>query len=69
MSIRRNRLTISIALLTSLLLSPLGLSGQTPTAPTGEWNRLSALTTGSKLAVKLKNGKTVESWIVSTSCP
>jgi hypothetical protein len=70
MRIRKNRLTISIALLTSLLLSPIGLAGQqanTANAPTGDWTRLSAVTPGSKLAVKLKNGKTVEGKLNSVS--
>jgi len=67
MRIRTNRLTISIALLISLLLSPVGLAGQTPNAPTGDWSRLSAVTTGSKLSVKQKNGKTVEGKLIAVS--
>jgi hypothetical protein len=67
MRVRTNRLTISIALLTSLLLSPVGLAGQTPNAPTGDWSRLSAVTAGSKLSVKQKNGKTVEGKLIAVS--
>ena len=67
MRVRTNRLTISIALLISLLLSPVGLAGQTPNAPTGDWSRLSTVTAGSNLSVKQKNGKTVEGKLIAVS--
>lgn len=67
MRVRRKRLTISIALLTSLLLSPVGVAGQTPNAPLGDWSRLNSVTTGSKLSVKQKNGKTVEGKLIAVS--
>lgn len=67
MRVRTNRLTIGIALLTSLLLSPVGLAGQTPTAASGDWSRLSTVTPGSKLSVKQKNGKTVEGKLIAVS--
>ena len=68
MRVPRNRLTISIVVLTSLLLSPICLAGQqATTTPSGDWSRLNSVTTGSKLAGKLKNGKTVEGKLISVS--
>ena len=49
-------LTITI-LLFSLLLSPVTLTAQTTLS---DWSRLNAVALGSKLSVKLKDGKTVE---------
>jgi small nuclear ribonucleoprotein (snRNP)-like protein len=54
------RLTISLVLVAFILLTPVSLTAQTATAPTNDWSRLSATESGSKLVVKLKNGKTVE---------
>jgi hypothetical protein len=62
----RNKLTISIVLVASFLLSSVTLSAAEDTKATkattaaNDWSRLSTVTSGSKLAVKLKNGKTVE---------
>lgn len=62
MYVRRNRLAISIALAVSLLLSPVTLTAaqQATTAPTGGWSRLNTVSSGSRVSVKLKNGKTVD---------
>ncbi len=70
MYVARNRLTISIALVASLLVSSTLSAAQetkgtketkaTQAAATNDWSRLNTVTSGSKLAVKLKNGKTVE---------
>ncbi|MDT5059695.1 MAG: hypothetical protein QOH63_154 [Acidobacteriota bacterium] len=59
MSIVRRRFTISLVLVASLLLSPVA-SAQNAAAPTHDWSALSAVTRGSKLEVKLKDGKTVK---------
>lgn len=54
----RNRLAISFALVTSILLSSLTVAAQGSSA--GDWSRLNTLKTGSKLTVNLKDGKTVK---------
>jgi hypothetical protein len=59
MSILRKRFTTSLVLLASLLLSPVALAQNTP-LPTHDWSALSAVTRGSKLEVKLKDGKAVK---------
>lgn len=51
------RMVMTIAVLLSFLLSPLALAAQT--APT-DWSRLNSLTSGTKLSVKLKDGKKVD---------
>lgn len=60
MSVRRMRITTSLILITSILLLPGSLVGQTSPAPMNDWSRLTAVESGSKLIVKLKDGKTVE---------
>lgn len=55
--------TIGI-LLSSLLLSTVTISAQTPT---NDWSRLNAVPTGSRLSVKLKSGKTVDGTLNSVS--
>ena len=55
--------TITI-LLFSLLLSPVTLTAQTNLS---DWSRLNAVALGSKLSVKLKDGKTVEGILRSVS--
>ncbi|MBC8032200.1 MAG: hypothetical protein H7Z16_19105 [Pyrinomonadaceae bacterium] len=60
MCIGSRRLTISMVLIASLLLTPVTLFAQTASAPTGDWSRLTAVESGSKLVVTLKNGKTVD---------
>ena len=55
--------TTGLVLAAATLLSPLPppvTSAQTANAPTGDWAALKTVTRGSKLSVKLKNGKTVE---------
>ena len=56
MFVARRRLTLSLVLAASLLLSPV-VSAQT--AASG-WSALKAVESGSKLSVKLKTGKSVE---------
>ena len=56
MFVGSRRLTFSLILIASLLLSPV-VSAQTAT---NDWSALKAVATGSKLSVKLKTGKTVE---------
>jgi hypothetical protein len=55
--------TITILLL-SLLLSPVTLTAQTSLS---DWSRLNTVASGSKLSVKLKDGKTVEGTLRSVS--
>jgi hypothetical protein len=57
------RLTFSLLLAASLLLSPV-VSAQTTT---GDWSGLKAVASGSKLSVKLKTGKTVEGKLTGVS--
>ena len=56
----RNKLTISFVV-ASILLSSVTLAAQElKSATSGDWSRLNTVTTGNKLVVKLKNGKSVE---------
>ena len=54
------RLMVSITLVTSLLLSPVMLTAQVASAPSSDWSQVIAVQSGSKLVIKLKNGKSVE---------
>ena len=56
MRITTRRFATIVILLTSLLLSPVTAAAQ---ASTSDWSRLNSVTTGSKLSVKLRNGKKV----------
>ncbi len=67
MCIGSKRLTIGIALIAAILLSPVSLTAQTATAPTGDWSRLTAVESGSKLVIELKSGKTVDGKLSSVS--
>ena len=66
MFIARKRLTISITLVAAILLAAINVSAQTP-APNGDWSKLSAVTSGSKLSVQLKSGQTVEGKLSAVS--
>jgi len=57
-------ITTIVVLLLSFLLSPLALAAQT--APT-DWSRLSSLNSGTKLSVKLKDGKKVDGAFATVS--
>jgi small nuclear ribonucleoprotein (snRNP)-like protein len=57
MRIRTRQLATIVILLTSFLLSPVALVAQ---VGTNDWSRLNSVANGSKLSVKLKNGKTVD---------
>ena len=59
MLIGRKAFTFILALAASLLLSPVA-SAQNTNASARDWSALRAVTQGSKLFVRLKNGKTVE---------
>lgn len=56
--------TTIVVLMLSFLLSPLALAAQT--APT-DWSRLNSLTGGTKLSVKLKDGKKVDGTFAAVS--
>ena len=64
MRIPTKQIAIIVVLLLSFLLSPVTLVAQTGTS---EWSRLSAVTTGTKLSVKLKDKKKVEGTFTSVS--
>ncbi len=53
------RLAVSLVLAATLLLPP-AASAQNANAPSGDWSTLKAVAAGSKLAVKLKSGQSVE---------
>jgi hypothetical protein len=57
MCVGSKRFTLVLVLLASLIL-PSVASAQS--APAGDWGALNSVTTGSKLVVKLKDGKSVE---------
>lgn len=59
MCIGRKGFRISLVLIASLLLSSSTLA-QVRTEPTRDWSGLRTLSSGSKLVIKLKNGKSVE---------
>jgi hypothetical protein len=59
MCIGRKRFSISLVLVASLLLSSVTLA-QNTTVPNSDWSALKTVMAGSKLVVKLKNGKSVE---------
>ncbi len=60
----RTRLTISIAMAVTLLLSSVPLIAQSTTR---DWSNLKAVASGSKLEVKLKNGNKVKGTLSSVS--
>ena len=57
MRISTRRFATIVILLTSLLLSPVTLMAQ---ASISDWSRLNSVVTGSKLSVKLRNGKKID---------
>ena len=64
MRIQTRQFATLVILLTSLLLSPVTLAAQTTNS---DWSRLTSVTTGSKLSVKLRNGNKVEGTLSSVS--
>ena len=63
----RRPLTITIALIASMLMSSVTLLAQTAAPQSGDWSRVAAVETKSKVIVKLKNGKTLEGKLRSAS--
>src|SRR5437870_4695078 len=63
---KTKRLAISLALILSLAMPRVALA-QGTTASTHDWSSLKAMPAGDQLAVKLKNGKTVEGKLSSVS--
>jgi hypothetical protein len=59
MCVGRKRFRASLVLVASLFLSSSTLA-QVRTEPTHDWSGLKTLSSGSKLVIKLKNGKSVE---------
>lgn len=66
MFVQRKSLGVSLVIVASLLLSSMTLA-QVRTVPNHDWSELSSVTSGSKLVVKLKNGKTLEGKLTSVS--
>ena len=64
MRIPTKQIAIIVVLVLSFLLSPVTLVAQTGT---NDWSRLSAVATGTKLSVKLKDGKKVEGTFTAVS--
>ena len=64
MKIPTKQIAIIVVLLFSFLLSPVTLVAQTGT---NDWSRLNGVTSGTKLAVKTKDGKKVEGTLNSVS--
>jgi hypothetical protein len=58
------QIAVIVVLVLSLLLSPVTLLAQ---SGTNDWSRLSAVASGSKLSVKLKDGKKIEGKFASAS--
>ena len=58
---------ICFVLVVSFLLPSGMLAAQNTAATTGDWSSLKAVATGSKLSVKLRNGRTVEGRLISVS--
>jgi hypothetical protein len=63
MFVESRRLTFSLVLIASLLMSPVA-PAQTASS---DWSALKAVASGSKLSVKLKTGKTVEGRLTNVS--
>ena len=64
MRIRTRPIATIVILLTSFLLSPVTLAAQ---AGTNDWSRLTSMAPGSKLSVKLKDGKKIDGTFSSAS--
>jgi small nuclear ribonucleoprotein (snRNP)-like protein len=64
MKIPTKQTAIIVVLLLSFLLSPVTLVAQ---SGTNDWSRLSAVASGTRLSVKLKDGKKVEGTFASVS--
>jgi hypothetical protein len=64
MRIRTRQFATIVILVTSFLLSPVTLVAQ---VGTNDWSRLNSVAQGSKLSVKLKNGKKVDGTFSSVS--
>lgn len=58
---------VCFVLVVSFLLPSIILAAQNTAATTSDWSALKAVTSGSKLSVKLKNGKTVDGRLSSVS--
>ena len=64
----KNKLAISLALVAFILLSTTPLAAQESRgSANGDWAALKTVSIGSKLAVKLKNGKSLDGKVISVS--
>lgn len=64
MRIRTQQFATIVILLTSFLPSPITLAAQ---AGTNDWSRLTSVANGSKLSVKLRNGKNIDGTLSGVS--
>ena len=64
---RMKRSWICIVLVASFLLPSVVWAAQHTAASTGDWSTVKAVTSGTKLSVKLKNGKTVAGKVSNVS--
>ena len=64
MKIPTKQIAIIVVLVLSFMLSPVSVMAQTGT---NDWSRLSAVASGTKLSVKLKDGKKVEGTFTKVS--
>jgi hypothetical protein len=66
MTIRNGRRVMLLVLLTALMLPPATLA-QSNTAPSGSWSAVTAVAPGTKLGVKLRDGKKLDGKLISAS--
>src|SRR5215216_2103548 len=64
MRIKPTQFATLVILLTSILLSPVTVAAQTRA---NDWSRLTSVPAGSKLSVKIRNGKTIDGSFNSVS--
>ncbi|HXD33830.1 MAG TPA: hypothetical protein VN643_22110 [Pyrinomonadaceae bacterium] len=67
LSLKRNSI-VPLALLASILLSPINLFAQDlRNSSTGDWSRLNSLDLGSKLSIRTKIGEAIDGKLISVS--
>lgn len=64
---RRNSFRVALVLVTSILLSCVPASGQTSTVAASDWSRLNSVSQGTRLEIRLKNGKTIGGKLTNAS--
>jgi len=64
---RRISFRVAMVLVTSILLSSVSASGQISTVAANDWSRVNSVSQGTKLEIKLKNGKTIGGRLTNVS--